>query len=107
MICLQAIFFLDRRRPSVGRHPVMLRPSIFSCRLLRIAIVLAAIAAPRGLHAACNIIPSASKAFRSSLGATNRPFAAPGDFVEVTVDPQGCDAASTGFAAVPLHQLLT
>src|SRR5262249_10551349 len=52
--------------------------------------------------AACNIIPSVSKTFRSSLGAANRPFAAPGDFVKVNVDPAGCDAASSGIPASPL-----
>src|SRR5262249_41884459 len=50
-------------------------------------------------HAACNLIPSAAKTFRGALGATNRPFAGPGDFVEVAVDPTRCDAASPGFGA--------
>src|SRR5882724_1341455 len=53
----------------------------------------------REAHAACNLIPSASKTFRGALGATNRPFAAPGDFVEVAVDPSRCDTGSSGFAA--------
>ncbi len=48
------------------------------------------------VHAACNLIPSASKTFRSTLGAISRPFAAPGEFVEVAVDPTRCDGASEG-----------
>lgn len=47
-------------------------------------------------HAACNLIPSATTNFRSTLGSANRPFAAPGEFVELAVDPTGCDAASPG-----------
>ncbi len=50
-------------------------------------------------NAACNLIPSASKTFRGALGAINRPFAAPGDFVELGVDPTRCDDASPGFTA--------
>ena len=36
-------------------------------------------------HAACNIIPSATKTFRGALGYTDRPFAAPEDFVTVNI----------------------
>src|SRR5690349_4290154 len=61
----------------------------------------------RRADAACNLIPSAAKTFRSSLGATNRPFAAPGDFVEVSVDPFDCDAASPGLALDPLQEVVT
>src|SRR5207244_3677864 len=76
-----------------------------------LAVVLTSIAlvmhgAPR-VYGACNLIPSASKTFRSTLGATNRPFAAPGDFVELRVDPSNCDAASLGFPADPLQQVVT
>ena len=61
--------------------------------------------APVRVDAACNIIPSVSKAFQSNLGAANRPFAAPGDLVRVTVDPAGCDAASAGLAGGPLENV--
>src|SRR5438132_6457733 len=67
--------------------------------------VASGIAGERDARAACNIIPSASTTFRSSLGATNRPFAAPGDLVQVSVDPAGCDAASTGIPASPLENV--
>jgi hypothetical protein len=68
--------------------------------------ILVAVATGRA-DAACNIIPSVSKAFRSSVGATNRPFAAPGDLVEVAVDPAGCDGASPGLLGDPLQEAVT
>jgi hypothetical protein len=63
--------------------------------------------AVREAGAACNLIPSASKTFRGALGATNRPFAAPGDFVEVGVDPTRCDSASPGFSADGADQVVS
>src|SRR5439155_1274940 len=45
--------------------------------------------------------------FRSALGATNRPFAAPGDFVEVAVDQARCDTGSPGFAADGADHVVT
>ena len=66
-------------------------------RTLKIAIMLLAVFVPgREGHAACNLIPSATQTFRGTLGATNKPFAAPGDFVEVSVSPSRCDVASPG-----------
>jgi hypothetical protein len=56
---------------------------------------------------ACNLIPSASTTFRGTLGATNRPFAAPGDFVEVAVSPTRCDVASPGLSANAGDQVVT
>src|SRR4051794_6414764 len=53
------------------------------CAVLLFAGVLAASDADAG----CNIIPSATQTFRGALGSTNRPFAGPGDFVEVGVEP--------------------
>ena len=73
-----------------------LRPTVIA--LLAVSI-LGGLLAGRDAHAACNLIPSASKTFRGALGATNRPFAAPGDFVEVVVDTARCDTGSSGFAA--------
>jgi Tol biopolymer transport system component len=47
----------------------------------------------------CNVIPGATTEFRAALGAVNRPFASPGDFVRLhlRVQPSDCDAESTGF----------
>src|SRR5690242_8732552 len=65
------------------------------------------LAAPHEAGAACNLIPSASQRFRSDLGATNRPFAAPGDFVEVGVQPGRCDTASPGFSPTAGDHVVT
>lgn len=51
----------------------------------------------REARAMCNVIPAATADFRSAAGSTNRPFASPGDYVEVRVRPEVCDAESTGF----------
>lgn len=49
-------------------------------------------------HANCNIIPGAVNQFRGALGTLDRPFAMPGDLVEVTLRRQVCDEASLGIA---------
>lgn len=59
------------------------------------------------VHAACNLIPSASMTFRGAVGAVNRPFAAPGDFVEVGLDPTRCDSRSPGFATDGADHVVT
>ncbi len=45
-------------------------------------------------RAGCNLIPGTAKSFGAALGATNRPYAAPGERVELRLRP--CDA-SQGF----------
>jgi hypothetical protein len=62
----------------------------------RLALVLLLIA-PAVARAACNLIPQATPAFRATRGTVDRPFAAPGDFVDVTLRPSLCDGASPGF----------
>ena len=78
---------------------------------LRISAVLAlaalTAAAPRRADAACNLIPSASKSFRGTLGDLNRPFAAPGDFVEVGASPARCAGKSPGFSASEDGQIVS
>jgi hypothetical protein len=66
-------------------------------QLLTLAMISLMSLAAADVHAGCNLIPSASVTFRGALGATNKPFGAPGDFVEVAVQPAGCDIASAGF----------
>ncbi|MEO6029716.1 MAG: hypothetical protein ABIR79_22845, partial [Candidatus Binatia bacterium] len=51
---------------------------------------------PNGADAACNLIPSAVQSFRGTLGFSNKPYAAPGDFVEIGVRPAACDGTSPG-----------
>ncbi len=50
--------------------------------------------APRALHAGCNLIPGTAKTYNGALGVTNRPYAAPGEQLEVALRP--CDTASEG-----------
>lgn len=57
------------------------------------------------VEAACNLIPGTAKSFNSELGASNRPFAAPGERLEVTV--RDCDAGSTGLTAVATDHVVT
>src|SRR5262245_1322538 len=51
-------------------------------------------AGPSTARAACNLIPGTEKSFAGTLGATNRPYSAPGERVELRL--RGCDA-SPGF----------
>src|SRR6185436_16434308 len=46
--------------------------------------------------AGCDLIPQSQPIFRGSLGSLDRPFAAPGDFVELHVRQTLCDQASPG-----------
>src|ERR1043166_5442582 len=46
------------------------------------------------VHAACNLIPQTENSFDSALGVSTRPFAAPGEPIELRVRP--CDTAPTG-----------
>lgn len=80
------------------------RPAPASLVVLLVAL---GAASTRPALGACNVIPSASQAFRGTLGATNRPFAAPGDFVEVGVQPARCDVASVGFGATAAEHMVT
>src|SRR5262249_39162087 len=61
------------------------------CRALLAVVTAVAAVAVREAHAGCNLIPGTSKSFEAKLGATNRPFAAPGAAVEVRSRP--CDGA--------------
>ncbi len=46
-------------------------------------------------HAACNVIPSRELTFVGALGGTTRPYAAPGENLEIQLT--SCDVASLGF----------
>jgi Tol biopolymer transport system component len=59
----------------------------------------------RVARAACNTIPGPSNAFRSQAGTVDRPFAGPGDFVTIGLDPV-CDG-SRAFAADPSGNVVT
>jgi hypothetical protein len=66
---------------------------------IRLLVLIAELLTSRSGFPACNLIPSAQQTFRGSLGSTNRPFASPGEFVEVRLRPHVCDAASPGFTS--------
>src|SRR5262249_25318699 len=51
-------------------------------------VAFAMLAAPHAVHGSCNVIPPAIQPFRSIAGAVDRPFAGPGDWVELSAD--GC-----------------
>src|SRR5262249_23312620 len=56
------------------------------CRVLLVGIWVAAGA--RRVNACCNVIPPAIQQFRASIASADRPFAGPGDWVELGSD--GC-----------------
>ncbi len=72
-----------------------------------VIIAVLALAWPARVHAGCNLIPQAQPAFRGTLGTLDRPFAGPGDFVEVHVRPGVCDPASAGLGADPNALVVT
>lgn len=76
-------------------------------RVRSLLTVLFVFASILDAYAACNLIPSASKTFRGTLGDVNRPFAAPGDFVEVGASSARCAATSPGFSADVDEQIVT
>src|SRR5947199_240404 len=61
--------------------------------------VLILLALVRTANAACNLIPSAAQTYRGTLGTTDRPYASPGQIVELRVRPALCDGISSGFVS--------
>jgi Tol biopolymer transport system component len=70
-----------------------------------VAILASWAVAVRPVDAGCNLIPGTAKSFNAALGATNRPFAAPGEALEVAVRP--CDTASPGLGAAAANHIVT
>jgi len=60
---------------------------------------------PRLATAACNLIPGATLAYNGALGATNRPFASPGEIVELAL--RDCDPASAAISSSASDHLVT
>jgi hypothetical protein len=56
------------------------------------------------VHAACNLIPGTEKSFSATVGATNRPYAAPGERLELRLRP--CDV-SPGFRPAGQDHVVT
>jgi hypothetical protein len=59
-----------------------------------LAIALSLLSFASDVRAGCNLIPGTEKTYGGALGATNRPYAAPGERLELQLRP--CDA-SPGF----------
>jgi len=60
---------------------------------------------PRLATAACNLIPGATLAYNGALGATNRPFASPGEVVELAL--RDCDPSSAVISPSATDHLVT
>jgi len=86
--------------PSGEPMPQRWKPAVALIVLHVLAAWLAGAA-----HAACNLIPGTAKSFNAALGATNRPFAAPGERLEVTL--RDCDTASPGLGANAADHVVT
>jgi hypothetical protein len=73
--------------------------------LIALALALAGLSAPaRHANAACNVIPGTTQRFRAAQTTIDRPFATPGDFVTLGLDPK-CDTAA--FSSNPADQVVT
>jgi Tol biopolymer transport system component len=96
--------------PNVGGRdhvtPVIRRTRRPRRGALLTALLAIALVTQSRAHAACNIIPGTTRAFRGTLGVTDRPFAGPGAFVDLTLDPS-CHSASPGLASTPAEQVVT
>lgn len=75
-------------------------------RLAGLVTALAVVVAEHA-DAGCNLIPSAQITFRGAVGSADRPFAGPGDMVELRARAEVCDAASVGFSATPADEVVT
>jgi Tol biopolymer transport system component len=74
-------------------------------RLIVVLVALIASAHGRPASAACNAIPRTSNSFRGTLANVDRPFAIPGETVELAL--AFCHSTSPGFLPRPEEQLVT
>jgi hypothetical protein len=72
---------------------------------LGLAGLVLGLATPPAAEAACNLIPQTTKTFDSVVGTTTRPFAAPGELIEVAVRP--CDSTSAGLTTTASDHVVT
>ena len=61
-----------------------------------VLVACALAAAAPGVHASCNQIPGTVNTFRGAVGSLNRPFARPGDAIDVRLSPTCEPARSFG-----------
>ena len=80
--------------------PSISSPPCRCCRALRCAglavlfVATALLATAHRAHASCNVIPGTVNSFAGQVGVIDRPFAGPGENVELRLRSQ-CDGAST------------
>ncbi len=74
-------------------------------RVRPLVLLLLALGAHSAL-AVCDAIPGAQGSFRGALGAIDRPFARPGDPVELRLDPT-CHGTSAGLDAIASNHVVT
>ena len=73
-----------------------------------LVLVLASLIAPAAVHAACEVIPGLRMQFGGPEGAADRPFAAPGEIVEISAPVcSGTDPAGSEFGSVGSDHVIT
>jgi hypothetical protein len=65
-------------------------------------LVLALLLRAGSALAVCDTIPGTQRTFRGALATVDRPFARPGDTLDLRIDP-GCHGASPGFSRSADH----
>jgi hypothetical protein len=73
--------------------------------LLLLLVTLLTAGRPREVRAGCNLHPQTIKTYNSTLGVTNRPYAGPGERIDVRLRP--CDVASPGLGAADGDHVVT
>ena len=93
--------------PAIPRTIAAASWSVRACRrpLAALTALLAGLALAPRAEAGCNLIPGTAKTFNATRGATNRPYAAPGERLEVRLRP--CDATPPGLGMNASDHLVT
>ncbi|MGH3638869.1 MAG: hypothetical protein ACRDUX_07550 [Mycobacterium sp.] len=73
--------------------------------IVLVALLLVSLQPASTAIAGCNLIPGTARAFNAALGTANRPFAAPGERVELTL--RSCDTGSPGLTANAADHVVT
>jgi len=68
-------------------------------------LVVVILSGRQAAEAACNIIPGTTQTFRGTVASADRPFAGPGDVLDLRRNP--CDQAAAGFSAIATNQIVT
>ncbi len=93
---------------AVGQSPAALRTLVAEPNRLRSVLPLAAFLSllSTPARAACNIIPGTTQTFRASQTTIDRPYAGPGDFVTLGLDPT-CYTVERTFSTTATDQVVT